>query len=101
MRQPENPKVKTCFAMAYNPYGPSRADYVWSYPKMYMPFEQTVIIGHEFWNIVGGWRMLNCSKSIRKSGVTGPNTSLMRWHSGFKARVAWLKIKNPFAGDGL
>lgn len=47
------PRVQGYFAMAYNPYGPGRADYKWSMEK-YAPFEQMVVIGHEFWNIVGG-----------------------------------------------
>lgn len=48
------PEVNTYFAMAYNPYGPSRTDYKWSYALNYMPFDQGVVIGHEFWEIVGG-----------------------------------------------
>lgn len=48
------PEVNAYFAMAYNPYGPSRADYKWSYALNYMPFDQGVVIGHEFWEIVGG-----------------------------------------------
>ncbi len=48
------PEVNTYFAMAYNPYGPSRADYKWSYALNYMPFDQGIVIGHEFWEIVGG-----------------------------------------------
>ncbi|MFX0200920.1 MAG: TdeIII family type II restriction endonuclease [Candidatus Hodarchaeota archaeon] len=48
------PEVNTYFAMAYNPYGPNRSDYRWSYALNYMPFDQGVLIGHEFWEIVGG-----------------------------------------------
>ena len=48
------PQVQSYFAMAYNPYGPDRKDYKWSVAKMYLPFEQATLIGHEFWNIVGG-----------------------------------------------
>lgn len=48
------PEVNAYFAMAYNPYGPSRADYKWSYALNYMPFDQGVVIGHEFWEIVAG-----------------------------------------------
>jgi hypothetical protein len=48
------PQVQSYFAMAYNPYGPEREDYRWSVAKMYLPFEQATVIGHEFWNIVGG-----------------------------------------------
>jgi len=48
------PKVKAYFAMAYNPYGPKRDDYRWPYARNYMPFDQAVLLGHEFWEIVGG-----------------------------------------------
>ena len=40
--------------MAYNPYGNSREDYNWTYPKNYMPYDDAVLIGDEFWRIVGG-----------------------------------------------
>lgn len=36
------------------PFGPTRADYKWSMARNYTPFEQAVVIGHEFWNIIGG-----------------------------------------------
>lgn len=48
------PQVQSYFAMAYNPYGPERKDYRWSLARMYLPFDQATLIGHEFWNIVGG-----------------------------------------------
>lgn len=48
------PGVQAYFAMAYNPYGPTRADYKWSIARSYMPFDEVVLIGHEFWDIVGG-----------------------------------------------
>lgn len=50
----ERPAVKAYFAMAYNPYGPTREDYGWTIPQSYMPFDQGVVIGHEFWDIIGG-----------------------------------------------
>ncbi|MEK7729516.1 MAG: TdeIII family type II restriction endonuclease [candidate division KSB1 bacterium] len=48
------PKVKAYFAMAYNPYGPNRSDYRWAYARNYMPFDQAVLLGREFWEVVGG-----------------------------------------------
>lgn len=48
------PQVQAYFAMAYNPYGSSRESYKWSMAKTYAPYEQAVIIGQEFWNIIGG-----------------------------------------------
>lgn len=48
------PMVSAYFAMAYNPYGPTRADYKHNYALTYMPFDQAVVIGNEFWEIIGG-----------------------------------------------
>jgi Type II restriction endonuclease, TdeIII len=45
---------KTYYAMAYNPYGSERTAYKWSVAKQYTPFEDAVVIGHEFWEIIGG-----------------------------------------------
>lgn len=42
------------YAMAYNPYGYNREDYKWSVAKQYTPFEDALVIGHEFWKIIGG-----------------------------------------------
>lgn len=54
LTQKKRPEVQAYFAMAYNPYGPNRADYKWPYALNYMPFDQGVVIGYEFWEIVGG-----------------------------------------------
>jgi hypothetical protein len=54
LRGKSRPAVQAYFAMAYNPYGPARADYRWSHALNYMPFDQAVVIGQEFWTIVGG-----------------------------------------------
>lgn len=54
LRGTNRPKVQAYYAMAYNPYGPTRADYKWSYAVNYMPFEEAVIVGNEFWNLIGG-----------------------------------------------
>jgi hypothetical protein len=54
LRTQPRPQVQGYFAMAYNPYGPSRNDYKWSMAKNYLPFDQGVLIGQEFWEIVGG-----------------------------------------------
>jgi len=53
LRGMKRPKVQAYFSMAYNPYGPDKSNYKWSFAKMYTPFEQAVIIGQEFWSIVG------------------------------------------------
>lgn len=54
MKGRPRPRVQAYFAMAYNPFGAARAAYKWSMAWKYMPFDQAVIIGHEFWNIIGG-----------------------------------------------
>ena len=48
------PKVRTYFAMAYNPYGDARAYYKHSFALNYLNFKNEVLIGDEFWNLVGG-----------------------------------------------
>jgi hypothetical protein len=48
------PDVQAFFAMAYNPYGPMRAQYKWSMTPKYTPFDQAVVIGQEFWTLIGG-----------------------------------------------
>jgi len=40
--------------MPYNPFGDSRADYRWGYAMNYTPFDEAVVIGAEFWNLLGG-----------------------------------------------
>ena len=54
LRGQSRPAVRSYFAMAYNPYGRARDDYSWSFARNYTPFEQATVIGHEFWDIVGG-----------------------------------------------
>jgi len=54
LRGVNRPQLQTYYAMPYNPYGVINADYKWTQAKSYLPFEEAVIIGNEFWNIVGG-----------------------------------------------
>lgn len=54
LRGESRPAVQAYYAMAYNPYGPKRADYRHGFAQNYTPFEEAVLIGHEFWDIVGG-----------------------------------------------
>jgi hypothetical protein len=46
--------LQTYYAMPYNPYGRSRASYKWSHALKYLPFEEVVLVGDEFWNAIGG-----------------------------------------------
>lgn len=48
------PAVETYFAMPYNPYGGGRDNYRWDYAKRYLPFDDAVLIGAEFWDMLGG-----------------------------------------------
>lgn len=50
----QRPTAQAYYAMAYNPYGPTRAEYRWSFAHMYIPFADAVLIGHEFWDVIGG-----------------------------------------------
>lgn len=54
LRGKSRPQVKAYYAMPYNPYGATKTDYKWSYAKNYMPFDDAVIIGNDFWNLIGG-----------------------------------------------
>ncbi|MBI2938360.1 MAG: TdeIII family type II restriction endonuclease [Thaumarchaeota archaeon] len=48
------PKVRTFFAMAYNPYGDNKSSYKHSFTLNYLDIKNQVLIGKEFWDIVGG-----------------------------------------------
>lgn len=52
--QEKRPKVNAYFAMAYNPYGRNRKDYKHSFSIQYLDMENEVLIGDEFWEIIGG-----------------------------------------------
>jgi hypothetical protein len=43
------------FALPYNPYG-SKENYAWSFPKRWFDMQNdgSVLIGDEFWNLIGG-----------------------------------------------
>lgn len=44
------------YALVYNPYGKRREDYAWSFPKRWFDMinDPSVLIGEEFWNLIGG-----------------------------------------------
>jgi hypothetical protein len=52
--QEKRPKVNAYFAMAYNPYGLRREDYRHSFSLQYLDMENEVLLGNEFWEIIGG-----------------------------------------------
>jgi hypothetical protein len=54
LRGAKRPQLQAYYAMPYNPYGATKADYKWSQTLNYTPFAEAVVIGNEFWNIVGG-----------------------------------------------
>jgi len=54
MKRQGFPKVRTFYAMAYNPYGDSKSDYKHSFALSYMDIRNQVLIGREFWDLVGG-----------------------------------------------
>lgn len=48
------PQIQAYYAMPYNPYGSQKADYKWPQALKYLPFDEMVIMGQDFWNLVGG-----------------------------------------------
>ncbi len=54
LRDHPRPQVQAYFALPYNPYGLTHDDYNWSIVRLYTPFEQAVVIGQSFWQIIGG-----------------------------------------------
>ena len=48
------PKVKTYYATAYNPYGTEKSTYRHSLVGKYMDLENEVLLGKEFWDLIGG-----------------------------------------------
>ena len=54
LRKQGPPKVKTYYAMAYNPNGNKRSDYSHAFSKNYLDLENQVLMGNEFWDMIGG-----------------------------------------------
>ncbi|NEQ64034.1 MAG: TdeIII family type II restriction endonuclease [Symploca sp. SIO2D2] len=54
LRGVNRPQINAYYAMPYNPYGSTKADYRWSPALNYLPFEEAVVIGYDFWEIIGG-----------------------------------------------
>ncbi|QOV21944.1 TdeIII family type II restriction endonuclease [Anabaenopsis elenkinii] len=48
------PQIQAYYAMPYNPYGVNTNDYKWTHAKKYLPFDEAVVIGNDFWKIIGG-----------------------------------------------
>lgn len=48
------PKAKAFYATAYNPYGVEKSTYRHSFAVNYMDLANEVLIGKEFWDMVGG-----------------------------------------------
>lgn len=48
------PKAKAFYATAYNPYGIEKSAYRHSFVLNYMDFNNEVLIGKEFWDLIGG-----------------------------------------------
>ena len=46
--------IKTYFAMSYNPWGLDRKNYNHSFAKTYLDLQNHVLIGNEFWDLIGG-----------------------------------------------
>lgn len=48
------PEIKAYYASAYNPYGVDKETYKHSFVINYMDLEDEVLLGKEFWDLVGG-----------------------------------------------
>jgi hypothetical protein len=48
------PGLQAYYAMPYNPYGMTKESYRWTQAKQYLPFDEAVVIGQEFWSLIGG-----------------------------------------------
>ena len=53
MRKSAQPKVKTYFAMAYNPYGEGN-EYKHSFATHHLDIKRQTIIGKQYWDFLGG-----------------------------------------------
>jgi hypothetical protein len=54
MQREGPPRLRTFLAMAYNPYGEDKTDYKHSFALNYLDMENQVLVGKEFWDLVGG-----------------------------------------------
>ena len=54
LRQAGPPKVRTYYAMSYNPYG-SREQYKHSFALGLLDMTNQVLLGPEFWELIGGY----------------------------------------------
>ena len=82
------------YALVYNPYGKRREDYQWSFPKRWfdMVNDESVLIGEEFWDLIGGaGTYQNFISEINKLGV------------GYKERIyrEFLGIEPPEGFDEI
>ena len=50
----EYPKIKAYYATAYNPYGVEKSTYKHNFALNYMDMENEVLLGRDFWELVGG-----------------------------------------------
>jgi len=49
-----HPPVHAYIVLPYNPFGARRADYEWLPARRHLPFDEAVLIGAEFWDMIGG-----------------------------------------------
>jgi len=54
IRQKHRPHVNAYFAMAYNPYGTRLEDYRHSFSLQYLDMKNEVLLGVDFWTLIGG-----------------------------------------------
>ena len=54
IRRQGPPQVRTYYGMSFNPYGNSRSDYAHGPATRYLDMSHQVLMGKEFWDVVGG-----------------------------------------------
>ena len=52
--QENRPHINAYFAMAYNPYGARLEDYRHSFSLRYLDMQNEVLLGEDFWTLIGG-----------------------------------------------
>ena len=82
------------YALVYNPYGNKKEDYAWSFPMRWFDMinDESVLIGDEFWNLIGGKGTYNTFiNEINKLGV-GYKERIYREFLGIEPPIGYNKV---------
>ena len=83
IKQKNRPYVNAYFAMAYNPYGTRLEDYRHSFSLKYLDMQNEVLLGADFWKLIGGdgtyEELLEIYQEVgREKGMKGDRYALGR-----------------------